>query len=354
MSSPSRNVNQLPPTSRKLDYTAAAANKSSTPATKPQRPKIRSVEKERRTGPFDLSALSDDEEQPDAASIDPSLINMPDLNELLTEGDGRSGPTEDPPPEDPDNTMQSIEPDGLLDTTMQSIEDVADAPLELEQPTTLEQSPPKDKPAPARRRKGGRKVRAPQERKTNTQSRVQKPTEKVSSRAGSAAPRPTYTVARSETPATDGGSFRTRSGRACIKPLASWRGEKAIYGQRTSRDSPPALQEVVRTDEVTVPPRQRPASLKPAARRKARSRTVDVIPEEDEEDAPVFEQAMEEDMLEPWELNGGIQHAITMQWDEQAERYDETKTEELGGFLNACSRFRIHADCRNRLCGQRN
>lgn len=127
---------------------------------------------------------------------------------------------------------------------------------------------------------------------------------------------PSTSRIRHETPATDAGSFTTRSGRVVFKPLATWRGEKAVYGQRPDRDTLAPLTDIIRTDEILMPP---PARRKPARRARARSDLADI-----EEDV---------DNLEPWETETGIMHAQVMQWNQETGKYDEDEVEESGEML---------------------
>lgn len=150
-------------------------------------------------------------------------------------------------------------------------------------------------------------------------------TSKGPGRAGSSGP--TRLVQRSETPATDDGTYKTRSGRASYKPLAAWRGEKVIFGQRTDRDTPAPVTDIIRTEEVPITPK--PA--KKATRKVARRPRLQQIIEE------VEESELEAEEPDPWEIESGIRHGLVMSWDQEAERYDEEHGEETGtpSFCNA-------------------
>ena len=102
-------------------------------------------------------------------------------------------------------------------------------------------------PAPTQTSKG--KGRKPTERDPNVQIKAnKKASDKPSSVRARSASRSRFNT-RSETPANDSGALLTRSGRHSIKPLASWRGERFVFGNRTT-DSLPGIKEIVRVDEV--------------------------------------------------------------------------------------------------------
>ena len=172
---------------------------------------------------------------------------------------------------------------------------------------------------PVKRRGDARGKNAPKERDPNARPKpATKPTPKgIPIREGSAGPRGgTYLVQRSETPATDNGAIITRSGRTSYKPLASWRGEKAIYGQRPDWETPASVTDIIRTDEVQVPPQPRRKAI-----RKARAKTeLEGIEEEPE-------------ALDTWETETGIMYAQVMRWDQETGKYDENEPEEAGMLL---------------------
>lgn len=170
------------------------------------------------------------------------------------------------------------------------------------------------KPSKGRGKATGK--RAPKERDPNARpkSAVKSTSKDLPIREGSAGPRGgTYLVQRSETPATDNGATITRSGRASYKPLASWRGEKAIFGQRPDWETPASVTDIIRTDEIQLPPQPR---RKPTRKARAKSELEEI--EEEPED------------LGPWETESGIMHAQVLKWDQEAGKYDENETEEAG------------------------
>ena len=151
-----------------------------------------------------------------------------------------------------------------------------------------------------------------------------KPTKEVNnkrppSRTGSVGPRSRHVyIPRSETPANDSGALTTRSGRTSIKPLASWRGEKIIFGSRPDYSSLPGIAEVLRTDEI-IEPRRKQSTYRRKTRPRAQAQLED-LQEADEE-------------LEPWETETGIVQARVMGWDPatgNAGIYDEENTVEAG------------------------
>lgn len=181
-----------------------------------------------------------------------------------------------------------------------------------------------------------------QTRATSTQPR--------SVRAGSSGPGSgrSYFVSRSETPATDDGVYRTRSGRTSIKPLAGWRGEKAIYGQRIDRETPAALTDIIRTEEIQMPPPPR----RKARRVRAPSELEQI--EEEPEEEPLNRLPQD---LEPWETETGIRYGVVMGWDQEAQKYDEERDEETGKSGHTWHRQLLRADLqrnRTRLRRRRN
>ncbi|KAL9131979.1 MAG: hypothetical protein Q9217_000188 [Psora testacea] len=360
MSSPSKNIrNSIPshaPVNRTLDFSVDVSQTAASQA-RPKRSKpTNRTKRGKRKGPFDLSMSEEDDDQHSANdSIDPSLID--------------NGTHEDYTPQladepiDQEDTMESIETDEPpFPPTEGPVlgEDAITSAMAPPPPTRKRGGRPAkasvapvasmDEPqlsqlAPSVARRGrlpkktkvykdveavqaqslkttgGEKAKqAPTERDPNARPKTAKAHGKPPSRGGSVAPRAgPYTVARSETPATDGGALTTRSGRTSIKPLASWRGEKAIFGQRQSSDLLPGIQEVVRTDEVMPPPKKRAGGYRPTKKR-LRSQALEEIEEEEEE---------EKEELEPWEADRGIQHAMVMQWNPDLGKYDEDNTEQL-------------------------
>ena len=167
-------------------------------------------------------------------------------------------------------------------------------------------------PAPAETKKG--KGKKPTERDPNIQMRAtKKVSDKPSSVRGRSASRSRFNP-RSETPANDDGALLTRSGRHSIKPLASWRGERFVFGDRTA-DSLPGIKEIVRVDEVVEErPKQKYRYKKSQSRAKSR---LDELEEEDED-------------KDDWERGTGIMNANVMDWDPSTGKYNEENTWEQG------------------------
>lgn len=126
-------------------------------------------------------------------------------------------------------------------------------------------------------------------------------------------------VSRSETPAEDSGAQTTRAGRTVLRPIAYWRGERIVYGDRNVEGSTitlPGIKEVIRTEEVNVPMPKRSSR-----RYKPKSRLQNVAEEEEEE---------EDEEQQEWETETGIVRAQVLQWDPTTGKYDEDNTEEAG------------------------
>ena len=332
---------------------------------RPPKPTVR----DRKKGPFDLSMSDDEQDAPQSDSIDPSLLNsnMPD-----------DAPIEPEPVIDDSYDQQNVVGEESLDlkeqdTTVQSIEG-ADPPLDWpeedlhepdatagaisppipERPKTKGGRPPKEqslKPEDQKRppgRPGKRaqitdppatKAQAAQpaqrgpkrkqpfaERDPNIKMKAQKKAAKqTASRADSAPPNSSYLISRSQTPMMDEGAITTRSGRTVYKPLAAWRGEKAVFARRESMNTLGAIQEIVRTEEMPPPPRPKTRSVG-RGKRSGRGRSRSVIAEEEEDE--------EEESLAEWEAEDGIQHATVMAWDMEAQKYDEEYTEDVGMLLS--------------------
>ncbi|KAL8829813.1 MAG: hypothetical protein Q9191_001792 [Dirinaria sp. TL-2023a] len=131
------------------------------------------------------------------------------------------------------------------------------------------------------------------------------PTKKRStSRSGSVRPSSRNNlILRSETPAEGSGALVTRSGRHSIKPLAGWRGERAVLAPTTIDEVGTTLggfQSVVRTDEILEP------------------KKLEDVEEEEEE-------------MEDWERDTGVMTGTVMGWDgvEGSYNQDEVETIEL-------------------------
>lgn len=105
---------------------------------------------------------------------------------------------------------------------------------------------------------------------------------------------------RHETPYEEGTGSHTRSGRLTYKPLAHWKGERAVF---QSRSLDPTITEIVRMEDVTPQKRSRPRSDSVKPRRRKRKYTVF----EDDDD--------EDDCVEPWETEEGVVHGPVRTWD---------------------------------------
>ncbi|MCJ1288102.1 hypothetical protein MMC26_007457 [Xylographa opegraphella] len=177
--------------------------------------------------------------------------------------------------------------------------------------------------------KAGRKSKkpAPSERDPNlpvatAQIKAKAPSvEPVSSSApfGKPKTRSLY-VLRHETPAEDDGSRLLRSGRTSVKPIAHWRGERIVYGEPHLDGKnivPPAIKEVIRTEEVIT---QRPKRNYRRRNLAMRPRPMNAVEEEDEDE-------------EPWEQEPGILRAEVMQWDPLTQRGVEDFIEDVGQYF---------------------
>ncbi|MCJ1405890.1 hypothetical protein MMC11_009120 [Xylographa trunciseda] len=123
-------------------------------------------------------------------------------------------------------------------------------------------------------------------------------------------------VLRHETPAEDDGSRLLRSGRTSVKPIAYWRGERIVYGESHLDGKnvvPPAIKEVIRTEEIVT---QRPKRNYRRQFAASRPRTMAAVEEEDEDE-------------EPWEQEPGILRAEVMQWDPVTQRGVEDFIEDV-------------------------
>ncbi|KAK7535642.1 kinetochore CENP-C fungal-like protein [Phyllosticta citricarpa] len=117
-------------------------------------------------------------------------------------------------------------------------------------------------------------------------------------RAGSMAPPPPKSnhILRATTPFDDAGVKTTRSGRASIKPLAKYLGERVEYswdGQNVG---------IIRADEAEAPKRKRKGSGKGKKRKRASSVSSDEEPELE---------------LESWEKGAGIIAGYLNEWDDE-------------------------------------
>ena len=168
-------------------------------------------------------------------------------------------------------------------------------------------------PAPAQISKG--KGKKPTERDPNVQTKAtKKASDKPSSVRARSASRSRFNP-RSETPANDNGALLTRSGRHSIKPLASWRGERFVFGDRTT-ESLPGIKEIVRVDEVVEERPKQKYRYKKSQSNRAKSQLEEVEEEDEEKD--------------DWERDAGIMHANVMDWDPTTGKFNEENTWEQG------------------------
>ena len=174
------------------------------------------------------------------------------------------------------------------------------------------EQPAAPSPAPAQLSKG--KGKKPTEGDPNVQMKAtKKASNKPSSVRARSASRSRFNP-RSETPANDDGALLTRSGRHSIKPLASWRGERFVFGDRTT-ESLPGIKEIVRVDEVIEErPKQKNRYKKSQSRAKSQ---LEEVEEEDEE-------------KDDWERDAGIMNANVMDWDPNTGKFNEETTWEQG------------------------
>lgn len=282
---------------------------------------------ERGTMPVDQSIMLDGDDQ----TIMDSGLDQGLPEEVLTGDEPQSFPEEDSQLMGPPATAGAKEPKRRRGRVPASTAVDPDASqmsaLEPEQKrrgrppgpkkTQAYQDPDTGLATPASPERRGRRNPPPSLRDPNIGSKVSKASKgKPHSRAPSVASTSRF-IQRSETPANDSGTLITRYGRQSIKPLATWRGEKTIMGDRTI-DSLPGIKEVVRVDEVIEPrPRQHRSYHKGSYR--ARSRLANVEEEQEEED----ERA-------PWEIDPGIMVAQVMDWDPNTNKYDEGSTRDEG------------------------
>ena len=300
------------------------------PLTRPKRGRPKTAPKDKTKGPFDLS-VEDDKPDTTINSIDPSA--------MVT--DEYALPGDDPLPEGDTQQEDAILEDAEPDTTAGSAQPIPFPAGKTIQESEVAAAPSKGKPRgrpgrkPAAQRDkeataaastsapGKGKRKAPlAEKDTNRILKAPRASSKAPpSRAGSVQPASSRFAQRAETPATDNGAFQTRSGRTSLKPLASWKGEKVIYGPRKSINTLPSIDEIVRIEEM--PPPERPKRYYnrggPKRGRRAGTAQRDIGSEMDEDEE-----------LEPWEESPGIQQAMVMSWDPAAETYSEDGSELTG------------------------
>ena len=163
---------------------------------------------------------------------------------------------------------------------------------------------------------GKGKGRKPTERDPNIQAKATKKlSDKPSALRARSASRSRFNP-RSETPANDNGALLTRSGRHSIKPLATWRGERFVFGDRTT-NSLPGIKEIVRVDEVIE---ERPS--KKYRYKKSQPRAQPQLTEVEEDD----------EEKDDWERDAGIMLANVMDWDTSTGKFIEDNTWEQGVF----------------------
>ena len=131
-------------------------------------------------------------------------------------------------------------------------------------------------------------------------------------------------VSRTETPLEDSGARVMKSGRTSVKPVAFWRNERIVYGERYLDGENvllPGIKEVIRTDEIIEPRPKRP----PGKRRGVSSKRH---PIED------IQEKEEEEEQEDWEQDPGILPADVVQWNPQHRRGDPEDIEEIGNAVD--------------------
>lgn len=367
MSSPSRNLNNGTPTratshpppnrvNRQLDFSMDKPRmsierspvKASMP--KPKQPNLASATgKGKNKRPFDLS-MGDDLDDGDSDAFNGANTTngiLYDENDAtLPEGDGN--PVEETtldqgmPEEDYDQQPQDLEPEesqmaepeatgakeaqqakkklGRLPKAVMVDSNESQMSLSMPAPLTPRRGRPKKAkndvfrdeqaeqaaPGPSGKTKG----KKPTERDPNIQMKAtKKASDKPLSIRARSASRSRFNP-RSETPANDNGALLTRSGRHSIKPLASWRGERFVFGDRTT-DSLPGIKEIVRVDEIIE---ERPK--KKYRYKKSQSKPKSQLEEVEEDD----------EEMEDWERDGGILQADVMEWDPVTSKFNEDNT----------------------------
>ena len=121
----------------------------------------------------------------------------------------------------------------------------------------------------------------------------------------------------STTPADADAARFTRSGRASVKPVEYWRGERIIYTEpkrEGKRISLPGIKEVIRAEDLPEEPRPRSKRRAPGKRKAPVEEEIDDV-DEDAED---------------WELDPGLLEGEVLQWDPDAQRARQDVQEQIG------------------------
>lgn len=124
---------------------------------------------------------------------------------------------------------------------------------------------------------------------------------------------------RHQTPMEEDGVHVSQRGRHVYAPLQYWKGERAEFDQGSAQGQR-SLREIIRIDEVT--PLKRTRSYAAPKKSKKRRRLN------------VFEDDIEDDGEEPWEIEGGQIHAPVQMWDQEAGATVQDEEEEQRMFLS--------------------
>lgn len=193
-------------------------------------------------------------------------------------------------------------------------------------PPKVHQDAPTEEPTNANKTKGRPRKTAqplrpvPANRGPNVKiSSRRNSTSKAPSRASSVRPSArSLQIQRSETPAEGSGALITRSGRHSIKPLASWRGERAVFDSGIIEENGLTLggiREIIRTDEIIEPRPKRSGG-------KRRKPKLEDVEEEDED-------------MEDWEKDTGVMSASVMAWDSVEGHFIEDQVDTQGLLLTS-------------------
>ena len=200
--------------------------------------------------------------------------------------------------------------------------------------TTLQDETP-IAPPPAQQKTGKKTKKPPKERDPNARITSRKGPKSPAplARADSVANSTTFTrptarslqVLRHETPAQDVGSQLLRSGRTSVKPLAFWRGERAIFGDMSLQGKQvvlPSIKEIIRTEEILP---KLGTKRRGPARKKGQKKRIPRVEESSSEEE--FE-----DEIEPWEIEDGVLTHETLRWDPRLRKGDVEEVDETGMF----------------------